>query len=52
MIQWNAVREQLVGIEITRVSDPARDWIVGLAHSNRTVSFIPRSPAGGANTEA
>ena len=52
MIRWNAIREQLVGIEITRVSDPARAWIAGLAHSNRTVSFIPRSLASVANTEA
>jgi hypothetical protein len=52
MIRWNAVREQLVGIEITRVSEPARAWIAGLAHSNRTVSFIPRSLASVANTEA
>jgi len=44
-IRWNAVREQLVGIEITRISDPARAWVADLARSNRTVSFIPRSPA-------
>jgi hypothetical protein len=45
MIRWNAVREQLVGVEITRISDPARAWVADLARSNRTVSFIPRSPA-------
>ena len=51
MIRWNAVREQLVGIEITRISDPARVWVADLARSNRTVSFIPRSPATVAMTD-
>jgi CheY-like chemotaxis protein len=44
-VRWNAVREQLLGIEITRISAQARAWVADLARSNRTVSFIPRSPA-------
>jgi CheY-like chemotaxis protein len=43
IVRWSAAREQLAGIEITRVSDPARAWVAGLARSNQTVSFIPRS---------
>lgn len=43
IVRWSAVRDQLTGIEITRVSDPARAWVAGLARSNQTVSFIPRS---------
>jgi CheY-like chemotaxis protein len=43
MVRWSAVGEQLAGIEITRVSDPTRAWVAGLARSNQTVSFIPRS---------
>ncbi|MBZ5654559.1 MAG: response regulator [Acidobacteriia bacterium] len=43
MVRWCAARDQLTGIEITRVSDSARAWVAGLARSNQTVSFIPRS---------
>ncbi len=43
IVRWSAAQEQLAGIEITRVSDPARAWVAGLARSNETVSFIPRS---------
>jgi len=43
VIRWSAAREQFAGIEITRVSDPARAWVADLARSNQTVSFIPRS---------
>lgn len=43
IVRWSAARDQLTGIEITRVSDPARAWVAGLARSNQTVSFIPRS---------
>jgi CheY-like chemotaxis protein len=43
IVRWSAARDQLTGIEITRVSDPGRAWVAGLARSNQTVSFIPRS---------
>ena len=43
IVRWSAARDQLTGIEITRVKDPARAWVAGLARSNQTVSFIPRS---------
>jgi CheY-like chemotaxis protein len=43
IVRWCAAQDQLAGIEITRVSDPARAWVAGLARSNQTVSFIPRS---------
>jgi CheY-like chemotaxis protein len=43
IVRWCAARDQLAGIEITHVSDPARAWVAGLARSNQTVSFIPRS---------
>jgi CheY-like chemotaxis protein len=43
IVRWSAAHDQLAGIEITRVSDPARAWVAGLARSNQTVSFIPRS---------
>jgi len=33
----------LVGIEITGVSPQSRTFVVELARSNATVSFIPRS---------
>ena len=42
IVRWSAAREQFAGIEITRISDPARAWVAGLARSNQTVSFIPR----------
>lgn len=51
IVRWNVTREQLTGIEITRVSEPARTWVAGLARSNRTVSFIPRSTATSTNSE-
>lgn len=43
IVRWSAAGDQLTGIEITRVSDSARAWVAGLARSNQTVSFIPRS---------
>lgn len=43
IVRWNAPSEQLVGIEITRVSDQGRAWVTDLARSNESVSFIPRS---------
>lgn len=43
IVRWDAPQEQLVGIEITRVSDQTRDFVADLARSNATVSFIPRS---------
>jgi len=42
-VRWCAAKDQLAGIEITRVSEPGRSWVAGLARSNQTVSFIPRS---------
>jgi CheY-like chemotaxis protein len=43
IVRWCSAHDQLAGIEITRVSDLARAWVAGLARSNQTVSFIPRS---------
>jgi CheY-like chemotaxis protein len=43
IVRWNAPQEQLVGIEITHVSDRTRGFVADLARSNATVSFIPRS---------
>ena len=45
IVRWSDTAEKLAGIEITRVGDPGRAWVVGLAQKNPTVSFIPRSPA-------
>ena len=41
--RWCAAGEQLVGVEITAVSEPSRAFVADLARSNATVSFIPRS---------
>ena len=43
IVRWGATGEQLVGIEITGVSQQSRTFVVELARSNATVSFIPRS---------
>lgn len=43
IVRWSVAKERLTGIEITRVSAPARDWVAALSRSNQTVSFIPRS---------
>lgn len=43
IVRWNAPEEQLVGIEITRVSDRTRGFVADLTRSNAAVSFIPRS---------
>ena len=43
IVRWSTAQEQMVGIEVTRVSEPARAWLADLTRSNPTVSFIPRS---------
>ena len=45
IVRWSDAAEKLAGVEITRVGDPGRAWVVGVTQKNPTVSFIPRSTA-------
>jgi len=43
IVRWVENREQMIGVEITSLADPCRDWVAKLAAQNCTWSFIPRS---------
>jgi CheY-like chemotaxis protein len=42
-VRWSSPRDRRVGIEIARLDDAARDWVIHQTSQNSTVSFIPRA---------
>lgn len=44
IVRWAAELEQIVGIEIERVQESGRAWLLQRTRENPTLSFIPRSP--------
>lgn len=44
VVRWVAELEQIVGIEIERVQESGRAWLLVRSRENPTLSFIPRSP--------
>ena len=46
VVRWTAELEQFVGVEIERVNETGRAWLLQQTRGNPTLSFIPRSPEG------
>jgi hypothetical protein len=44
-VRWTAPREGQAGIEITRVDDASRPWILDLVMHSGTIAHIPGSTA-------
>jgi CheY-like chemotaxis protein len=45
VVRWSAEREQELGIEVSRVDEQGRPWLLELSRENPTLSFIPRTAA-------
>lgn len=44
IVRWKALDEGQYGIEITRVDDSSREWLIQFLRQNNPVSFIPGVP--------
>ena len=44
LIHWVEPEERLLGVEISDIDEPCRDWAFGLIATNAGSSYIPRSP--------
>jgi hypothetical protein len=48
LIRWAEPDEGLLGVEISELDEPCRDWAFGLIVANAGSSYIPRAPLSAA----
>ena len=48
LIRWAEPDERLVGVEISDIDEPCREWAFGLIGANSGSSYIPRAPLSAA----
>jgi CheY-like chemotaxis protein len=51
IVRWTAELEQIVGVEVERVQESGRRWLLDRARENPTLSFIPRRPSRNGHEE-
>jgi CheY-like chemotaxis protein len=50
LIRWAEPDERLLGVEISDIDEPCREWAFGLIAANSGPSYIPRAPLSAAPT--